>query len=74
MPGQYGNKKATVLNLQVVRVLSEENIVLVDGGVPGPRNGFVTVKGAIKKAPVPLPEPPAPPESADDGSEATDEG
>ena len=64
MPGQHGNKKATILNLQVVRVLAEENIVLVDGGVPGPRNAFVTVKGAIKKAPVPLPEPPAKEEPA----------
>ena len=58
MAGQYGNKKATILNLRIARVLAEENIVLVEGGVPGARNGFVTVKGAIKKAPVPLPDPP----------------
>ncbi len=74
MAGQYGNKKATVLNLQIVRVLSDENIVLVDGGVPGPRNGFVTVKGAIKKAPVPLPEPPAPPAAEDEAAEPAEEG
>jgi large subunit ribosomal protein L3 len=55
-------------------LLPEENIVLVDGGVPGPRNGFLTVKGAIKKAPVALPEPPAKEEPAGEAPEATEEG
>ncbi len=64
MAGQYGNKKATVLNLRIARVLADESIVLVEGGVPGPRSAFVTVKGAIKKAPVPLPEPPVKEEPA----------
>ncbi len=78
MPGQHGNKKTTVLNLRVVRVLADENIVLLDGGVPGGRNGMLTVKGAVKKFPVPLPErPAAPTESAEAAVEepsATDEG
>jgi large subunit ribosomal protein L3 len=74
MAGQHGNKKATILNLRVVRVLPDENIVLVDGGIPGPRNGFVTVKGAIKKAAVPLPERPAKEEASAEAPEATDEG
>ena len=73
MPGQHGNTKATILNLQIVKVLPDENIVLVDGGVPGPRNGFVTVKGAVKKAAVALPEPPAK-EAAEPAPEATQEG
>ena len=74
MPGQYGNKKATILNLRIVKLLPEENIVLVDGGVPGPRNGFLTVKGAIKKAPVALPEPPAKEEAAEEAPETSEEG
>ena len=74
MAGQHGNKKATILNLRIVRVLPEENIVLVDGGVPGPRNGFITVKGAIKKAAVALPDPPAKEEPAEEAPEATEEG
>ena len=75
MPGQYGNAKATILNLRVARVLAEENIVLVEGGVPGPRHGVVTVKGAIKKAPVPLPEPPPKEEAAEsDEAAQADEG
>ncbi len=74
MAGQYGNKKATVLNLQVVKVLADENIVLLDGGVPGPRNGFVTLKGAIKKPSVPLPERAPEAEPAEPAQEASDEG
>ena len=77
MPGQYGNKKATILNLRIVKILADENIVLVDGGVPGPRNGFLTVKGATKKAPVPLPEPAPkaePEEEASETADAADEG
>lgn len=73
MAGQSGNKKATVLNLRVVRVMGDENIILVEGGVPGPRNGIVTLKGAVKKAPVALPEPPAKEESAEEAT-TTDEG
>jgi large subunit ribosomal protein L3 len=74
MAGQHGNTKATILNLRIVKVLGDENIVLVEGGVPGPRNGFVTVKGAVKKAAVPLPEPPARPEPAEEAPEAAEEG
>ena len=74
MPGQHGNKKATILNLKIVKLLPEENIVLVDGGVPGPRNGFLTVKGAIKKAPVALPDPPAKEEVAEEAPQASEEG
>ena len=74
MPGQHGNKRSTILNLRIVKVLGEENIVLVDGGVPGSRNGFLTVRGAIKKKPVPLPDPPAKQEAADEAPEVTEEG
>ena len=62
MPGQHGNKRSTILNLKVVKVLSEENIVLVDGGVPGSKNGVVMIRGAVKKPTVALPEPPPPAE------------
>lgn len=48
MPGQYGNKRKTILNLKVTRVMDDEGMVLVRGAVPGPRNGFVTVRGASK--------------------------
>jgi len=49
MPGHYGNENVTILNLKVARIMDEEQLVLIEGAVPGPRNGFVTVRGAIKK-------------------------
>ncbi len=48
MPGQYGNERVTTLNLVVAKVLDEEGIVLIMGGVPGSKNGIVTVRGAVK--------------------------
>lgn len=48
MPGQWGNEKITVQNLVVSRVLDTEQVVLVEGAVPGSKNSFVTVRGATK--------------------------
>lgn len=53
MPGQYGNERVTVLNLPIAKVLDEEQILLIEGAVPGARNGVVTVRGAIKARPSP---------------------
>ena len=50
MAGHYGDEKVTILNLKVARVMDDEQLLLVEGGVPGPRNGYVTVRGAVKKA------------------------
>ena len=49
MPGQHGNVKRSVLNQDIVKVIPEENVVLIRGGVPGSRNGLVIVRGAIKR-------------------------
>jgi len=49
LPGQYGNEAVTVQNLTVVRVDTDRNLILVKGAVPGPKNGFVVVKAAVKK-------------------------
>ena len=49
MPGQHGNKRSTMLNLKVARVIPEQNLVLITGAVPGPRNGVVEVRGAVKR-------------------------
>ncbi|MCG8554893.1 MAG: 50S ribosomal protein L3 [Proteobacteria bacterium] len=51
MAGQYGNETVTILNLEIAEVLDEEWMLLVEGAVPGPRNGFVTVRGAVKAKP-----------------------
>ncbi len=49
MAGQYGSEQVTVQSLKVVKVLADESIVLVEGGIPGPRNGVVTLRYAVKK-------------------------
>jgi large subunit ribosomal protein L3 len=44
MPGQYGNKKVTVKNLQIVKVDGDRNLLFVKGAIPGPRNGVIVVR------------------------------
>jgi large subunit ribosomal protein L3 len=48
MPGQHGNARKTIRNLEVVDVRPEENLVLVRGAVPGAASGVVTVRKAIQ--------------------------
>jgi large subunit ribosomal protein L3 len=48
MAGHMGNRRATVLNLEVVDVMPERNLVLVRGGVPGAKNGIVVVRKTVK--------------------------
>jgi large subunit ribosomal protein L3 len=49
--GQMGNDTVTVQNLQVIKVDPENQVILVKGQVPGPRNGLVYLKQAKKKMP-----------------------
>jgi large subunit ribosomal protein L3 len=49
MPGQHGNKTCSVLNQRVVKVLADEGLILIRGGIPGARNALVMVHGAIKR-------------------------
>ncbi len=43
LPGRMGGTRATIRNLQVVRVDGERNLLFVKGGVPGARNGYVLI-------------------------------
>jgi large subunit ribosomal protein L3 len=47
MAGQMGGKRATQVGLVVHDVVPEENLLLVKGSVPGPRNGFVEVREEV---------------------------
>ncbi len=47
-PGHMGVDKITVQNLDVVKVDSERNLLLVKGAVPGPKGGLVVVKETVK--------------------------
>ena len=46
MPGQMGNARVTMKNLEVVDVRPEENLLVVRGAVPGPRQGLVLIQKA----------------------------
>lgn len=50
MPGQYGHEKVTIQNLEVVKVDTERNLLLIRGSVPGPKGGLLTVQQAVKSA------------------------
>ena len=43
-PGQMGNKRVTQKGLTIVDIRPDENLLLVRGSVPGPRNGVVEVR------------------------------
>lgn len=44
MPGRLGNERTTVKNLKVLQILSEENLIIVKGSVPGARGKVVEIK------------------------------
>ena len=48
MAGQYGNVRVTTQNLTVVKLLVDDNLILVEGSVPGSKNGIVTITDAVK--------------------------
>jgi len=50
MPGQMGSKRVTVQSLRVVEVRGDTNILMVRGAVPGPKNSYLVLKKAVKKA------------------------
>jgi len=44
MAGRMGNRQVTVKSIQVVAIRPEDNVILVKGPVPGPKNGLVMVR------------------------------
>jgi large subunit ribosomal protein L3 len=48
MPGQMGNARVTMQNLEIVEVRPEQNLILVKGAIPGANQGFVLIRKCIK--------------------------
>jgi len=48
MPGQMGNQRVTILNLEVVQADPQRNLLLVKGAVPGPNGALVMIRSAVK--------------------------
>jgi large subunit ribosomal protein L3 len=49
MPGHMGNVQITTQNLKVVELKGDQNLMLVNGAVPGPVGCIVCVRKALKK-------------------------
>ncbi|THB67167.1 MAG: 50S ribosomal protein L3 [Desulfovibrio sp.] len=44
MPGQMGNKRVTVIGLDIIDVRPEDNLLIIRGAIPGPKNGVVMIR------------------------------
>jgi large subunit ribosomal protein L3 len=48
MAGQMGAKRATQVGLRVHAIDPEQNLLLVKGAVPGPKNGIVEIREEVR--------------------------
>ncbi len=48
LPGHMGVDKVTIQNLEVVKVDTENNLILIKGAVPGVKGGLITIRDAVK--------------------------
>lgn len=48
MPGQYGNERVTIQNLEIVKVDADRNLLLIKGNVPGNKGAILTIKSSVK--------------------------
>lgn len=49
LPGHMGNAKVTVQNLRVMRIDLEENLLMIEGAVPGPEDRLIVVRKSLKR-------------------------
>jgi len=49
MAGQMGNEKVSIQNLQLLRIVPEDNVILVRGSIPGAANDYVVVTNAATR-------------------------
>lgn len=50
LPGQYGNEKVTIQNLEVVKVDADRNLLYIKGNVPGAKGAVLTIRQTVKGA------------------------
>jgi large subunit ribosomal protein L3 len=48
MPGQLGNQRVTVQNIEVAKIDTDRNLIFLKGGVPGPKGTVLEIRVAIK--------------------------
>lgn len=49
MPGRMGRTSITIQNLRVIQVRQDDNVIIVEGSIPGPTGATVLVRKAVKK-------------------------
>ena len=49
MAGRLGNKKVTIQNLKVLKIDTDNNILLVKGAVPGHKGSIISIFDSVKK-------------------------
>ena len=60
MAGHMGDHRTTLQSLEIVETRVEEGLILVKGGIPGSKEGWVLISDSVKKAaPEGLPMPAA---------------
>ncbi len=69
LPGHMGAETVTIQNLEIIKVDTEKNLLLIKGNVPGPKKGLVTIKNAVKQDDV----EPIQPETTQDNQENQEE-
>ncbi|HAJ77984.1 MAG TPA: 50S ribosomal protein L3 [Clostridiales bacterium] len=47
-PGHYGNETVTIQNLEIVKVDTNRNVLLIKGSVPGAKGAILKIKSAVK--------------------------
>ena len=48
LPSHMGANKVTIQNLEIIKVDTKDNYILVKGSIPGPKKGLVIIKSAVK--------------------------
>lgn len=49
MPGHHGNSRVTIQNLKIAQINKENNLLLIEGAVPGAPGGYLIINKAVKK-------------------------
>jgi large subunit ribosomal protein L3 len=50
MPGRMGGDKVTVKNLKIVKIIEDQNLLLIKGAVPGARSGYLVIRESLAGA------------------------
>ena len=48
LPGHWGNENVTIQNLEIAKVDTDRNLILIKGAIPGAKGSVVTICSAVK--------------------------